>query len=277
MSNHSEVPCEHERMNASRHTERGHLLWRAFAIAFVGLLCASIVPSSARATEYDATIEKSISASDYWGYAGPWTLDDGQTVTVDLVVSGSEIGLYFITDDQLNAWDQSDIVPIPISALSDDSCLSMHASWTVATSDTYYYVFYNPHYTTATIRGSVVATNPSSTNWTLIGGIGAAIVAVIVVVVVLMLLRKPKPAAPPPYMGAQAMYVPPPVQASYPQYAPPVQQAPYPQYAPPVQPAQAPPPQQAQPMSGARLCRSCGRTIDVPGMIFCPHCGNRMG
>jgi len=276
---------------------KAKLLRRGLAAVLVTVMALAFCSPGVLAIEYDnvtiaETIRYDIDPSEK--ILGPYDLDEGQIVKIDLTVTGGfGCNFGFVTHANYLLYQQYLEVDT-IEELSANDALSLHVEWTVDADDDYYLIIQNIHgpsmLVDATIHGTFDAQYPSGISWALIAAIGAVIAVVIIVVVYFFVIKKKPTAAapqqaemPPPMYGPAPPPAAPPQQGAYvqappPTYGPPPGQAPPPQpvYAPP--PAQAPPPARtmAPPPSGPRVCGSCGRTVTDATMRFCPFCGARM-
>jgi len=276
-----------------RALDRYRLLSKWLAMVWILVMALVVISPGVLALEYNKSIDVTIAYDLTYPEAafGPYTLDEGQIVTLDLTVSsGFAQNFYFLTDSNYVLYRQ-DVNVAFIDELSEKSVMKLQASWVVEADGEYYLVIQNSlgpsMYSDSTIHGTMKAVYPSDTSWALIAGIGVAIAAAVIVVVVFLVVKKkpkgaaeqqtgvpvpvyaPPPAEMPPQQGAYA-------QTQAPAYSPPPTVAPPMTYYQP--PAQAPPQARAAAMpSGPRVCRSCGRTVADASMRFCPNCGANMG
>jgi len=270
---------------------KARLLRRGLVTAMVTVMALAFCSPGVLAIEYDnvtiaETIRYDIDPSEK--ILGPYDLDEGQIVKIDLTVTGGFACTFgFVTHANYLLYQQYLEVDT-IDELSANDAMSLHATWTVEANDDYYLIIQNIHgpsmLVDATVHGTFDASYPSGISWALIAGIGAAIAVVVIVVVFFFVIKKkPKGVAPqqtevpPPMYGPAPPPTGPPQQGAYVQ-APPPTYAPPPAQAPPPQPVYAPPPARtmAPPPSGPRVCGSCGRTVTDATMRFCPFCGARM-
>ena len=225
----------------------------AIVVAAAALFALCLLPAGVVAEEFEDDIEVSIPWDEYYEILGPYDLEAGETLTIDVeVTSGQPQNFYFMTYDNYVLWDQGATVAT-VSELCKDNALSMHASWEVERTDDYMFIIENVEPENANIRGTITseaAAEGLGMIWIVV--IAVAVIAVVVIVVVVLMMRNKASSAALPGMVQQ-----------------PYASAPMP---PPPQPFVA----QQQP-AGPRMCPSCGRTVADGTMAFCPFCGKKMG